>query len=415
MKTKVFILFCMIVFSCNIFAYTKQDIIDYAASQEVCDSKTSAIFNTYRNTFTRLVRQKKLTEKQCNQIMNYLTNSVGILNKKGVCSLSDLSKLTSSERNTIYSSLSAGANMIINAPTEGFEENSNTTIDNNRNETTNPNDNSGIKETEGTSGININKTDGTIDIYENGILLDKIEINKEKLTYTGPSVINIYIVCLIGIFVVTIIIYVFIYNKHTRRLRFVKNILISSQIMSFAIAIGVILVKPKMQTIGNVVEMFNLKKVDEHKEIVVTQDKEIIYPSYGYKYGTLSCINIGVKVDVAFGDSTEILNDAAGTASWSSLPTEGKNIIISGHNSKDMFENLEKIELGDEVVLDTDYAKCVYKVYDTKVVKDTDVDEVKLSQDNETLVLYTCYPFSQYIYSDKRFIVYSELKSVEWK
>ena len=124
MKTKVLVVFCFIIFCCNIFAYTKQDIIDYAATQDVCDAKTSAVFNTYRNTFTRLVRQKSLTEKQCNQIMSYLFNSVGILNSKGVCKLSDLDKLTSSERNTIYSSLTAGANIIINAPTEGFEDNS---------------------------------------------------------------------------------------------------------------------------------------------------------------------------------------------------------------------------------------------------------------------------------------------------
>lgn len=410
MKTKVFILFCLLVLSCNVFAYTKQDIIDYAASQEVCDSKTSAIFNTYRNTFTRLIRQKKLTEEQCNQIMKYLTNSVGILNNKGVCKLSDLNKLTSTERNTIYSNLSAGANMIIKAPTEGFEESSNTTENNNND---NMEDNSNKQE--GTSGININKTDGTIDIYESGVLIDKVEINEQKLTYTGPSITNIFIVCLISVFFISLVTYIVIYNKHTRRLRFVKNILMSFQIMSLVIVVGIIVVKPQIYTIANVVEMFNLKTTDSQKEIVVTQDKNIIYPSYGYVYGSLSCDKLKINVDVAFGDSSDILKDYAGTASWSSLPTEGENIVISGHNSKEMLANLENIQIGDELTLDTEYAKCTYKVYEIKVIKDTDVDEVKISKNNETLVVYTCFPFSQYIYSDERFVVYSELQSTEWK
>lgn len=410
MKTKVFILFCVFVFSFNIFAYTKQDIIDYAASQEVCDSKTSAIFNTYRNTFTRLIRQKKLTDEQCNQIMKYLINSVGILNNKGVCKLSDLNKLTTSERNTVYNNLSTGANIIIKAPTEGFEE-SNNIPENSKNENTEIN----FDKQEGTSGININKTDGTIDIYENGMLIDKVELNQQKLTYTGPSMTNIYIICLLFVFLISLVTYIVLYKKHTRRLRFIKNILMSLQLMSFVIVIGIIVVKPQINTIGNVVEMFNLKTTGNHKEIVVTQDKNIIYPSYGYVYGKLSCDRLNVNVDVAFGDSAEILNNYAGTASWSNLPTEGKNIVISAHNSKDMFANIENITLGDELILDTDYAKCTYKVYDTKVINDTDIDEVKISKDMETLVIYTCFPFSQYIYSNERFVVYSELKSVEWK
>jgi len=410
MKTKVVILFCLFVISCRVFAYTKQDIIDYAASQEVCDSKTSAIFNTYRNTFTRLIKQKKLTEEQCNQIMNYLTNSVGILNKKGVCKLSDLNKLTTTERNTVYNNLSTGANIIIKAPTEGFEE-SNDTSGNSKNENTETN----FDKQEGTSGININKTDGTIDIYENGILLDKVELTEQKLTYTGPSMTNIYIICLLFVFLISLATYIILYKKHSRQLRFVKNILMSFQIMSFVIVIGIVVVKPQINTIGNVIEMFNLKTTDNQKEIVVTQDKNIIYPSYGYVYGSLSCDKLNVNVDVAFGDSSDILKKYAGTASWSSLPTEGKNIVISAHNSKEMFGNIENIKLGDELILDTEYAKCIYKVYDTQVIKDTDVDKVKVSKGEETLVIYTCFPFSQYIYSNERFVVYSELKSIEWK
>ena len=59
--------------------------------------------------------------------------------------------------------------------------------------------------------------------------------------------------------------------------------------------------------------------------------------------------------------------------------------------------------------------KCVYKVYDTNIIKDTEIEKVKINEDEETLVIYTCYPFSSYIYSDERFVVYTKLQSSEWK
>lgn len=406
MKTKVLILCVLCFLSINIFAATKQDIIDFAKSQDVCDSKTSAIFNSYRNTFTRLVRQKALTNTQCEQIMTYLKDSVGILNSKGICSLSDLNKLTTAERDTIYYSLTSGANIIINAPTEGFEADNNTK---------NENGNTDSNVVEGTSGININKTDGTIDVYENGILIDKIQNEQQKLTYTGPNKMNIVIICAAILFIISLAIFLSIYKKHTSNLRCIKNILISVEMMSALTIVFAFIIRPRVNTLDNVVEMLNLKPTENVKSLTVTQDKTIIYPSYGYVYGKLYSEDLGIEVDIAFGDSSDILSKSAGTASWSSLPTEGKNIIISAHNSTEMFAGLENVSENDVIVLDTTYAKCVYKVYDTQIVLDTDVDKVDIKSDVETLVLYTCYPFSEYIYSDKRFVVYSKLESIEWK
>ena len=408
----------MMIITCSLFIYsdvegaTKNDIVSYVNSQQVGDSSTSVLFNSYKTTFTRLIKQKKLDSADCDKILEYLRNSIGVLKNKGVDKLSDMKKLTDAEKDSIYANLTAGSKIITDAPIEGWDASTSVKAEK-----------SGKKEVEDkktknvSTNILINSVDGTMDIYENGILIDKVSINQNKLTYTGPSKLISYTLPITIItFLASVIPFVYMYNKKGSKEMVIKNILMSIMICSLSASIVVIVFSDKIDTVVSTVNMLSVKQVDKEKKIVLNADKKITsYPSYGAKYASLLIDNMDINLDVRFGDSTTILNDGIGHTTWSTFPTEGGAIVYSGHNKGGMLYNIKDIKIGQKIIIDTSYAKCTYVVKKTDVINDTSVDKLSQIDNNETLILYTCYPFSNYIYGNKRFVVYSVLENVEWK
>ncbi len=434
MKTKVKITIFLIligisaVLCTNTFAASKNDIIGYVNSQSVCGD--TALFNTYKTTFTRLLKQKKLTGDELNTIYSYLQNSVGVLNSKGVCKIADLGKLTSNEKNSVYNNLTTAAGIITSAPMLQFGEqdgeevdNNTTTTDNNvnNNSDTNINNNNiGSTNTSGSSEgtkVTINTQDNTMDIYENGVLVDKVSMSTQKMTYTGVNVIHVLIVVVsILLFVFALAIYILLSKKHTAKTRFIKNMLMSLMICSGIVGLSVSIFGNKMESLKSMIDLISISSSEQEIKVELNEDKSIKkYPSYGSNYATLKIEELGIQNNVYFGDITSILSVGIGHSTWSDMPTEGGTVVYSGHNREDMLNNLKDIAIGDEIIIDTSYATCVYKVSKTDILKDTQTDKLTKIKDKETLILYTCYPFDTYVYTNKRFVVYSVLKEIKWK
>lgn len=425
---RIFLIILMIVtFSKVSYGATKQDIINYVNAQHVCGD--SSLFNTYKSTFTRLLKQKSLTESELNTIYSYLRNAVGILNSKGVCKISDLGKLTEYERNSVYSSLSAGAGIITNAPSidvsEGVtntDKDSNKAEDNTNNNTDSndgSNDNTNINAPENSSTkVTINTKDNTMDIYENGILIDKVNLSTPKMTYTGPdqSYILIYI-STFSIFILSALVYYIKHKEHNAKLRAVKNVLNSLMICSFFAFTITFAFGDKLEEIKSMVSLMSFESNDDNElSVEINADKTIKrYPSYGFNYGTLEIADLNISNNIYFGDTDNILSLGIGHTTSSDMPTEGGVVIYSGHNNNRRLNNLKNIKEGMEIVVDTTYAKCTYVMKYSKILKDTEFSKLTSVDNKETLILYTCYPFDTYIYSNQRFVVYSTLKEIIWK
>ena len=412
MKNKVKILLMLIGISVacctNTFAVSKEDIIGYVNSQSVCGDV--GLFNRYKTTFTRLLKQKSLTEAELNTIYSYLQNSVGILNSKGVCKISDLNKLTTAEKNSVYGSLTAGAGIITNAPMKELGEGTSANINNNNTQSDTSNNKEGTK-------VTINTQDGTMDIYENGILVDKVSMSSEKMTYTGVNLTHVLIVvaCLL-VFIFALILFLLLAKKHTAKTRFIKNMLVSIMICSSLVGVSITVFGNKIESLFAMVDLVSVKGNDEEIKVELDENKTINkYPSYGAKYATLKIPNVNIENDVYFGDSTDILSLGIGHSSWSHMPTEGDVIVYSGHNREDKLDGLKNINIKEKIIVETDYATCTYQVVKTEILKDTRIDKLTKVDDNETLILYTCYPFDTYVYTDERFVVYSVLKEIKWK
>lgn len=133
---------------------------------------------------------------------------------------------------------------------------------------------------------------------------------------------------------------------------------------------------------------------------------EIQVPEPNTRYGTISCERIALSAPLYYGDSDEVLQDGAGQYTNNTLPGMGKPLLISGHDVT-YFEPLEEVKIGDIIQIATDYGTFQYSVASKKILNKSDPLAFDLEQDEEQLILYTCYPFGQLVGErEKRFFVY---------
>ena len=134
------------------------------------------------------------------------------------------------------------------------------------------------------------------------------------------------------------------------------------------------------------------------------------YPEYGTQYATIEIPKIGIELPVYYGDTLEILKKGVGHSSGSYFPGEGGSIIYMGHNSKKVFRRFGELQIGNEIKVTTSYGDYTYKIYDMKLIKETETDKLPIQKEKEILMIYTCYPFNNIGYTTQRYVVYAELE-----
>ena len=137
------------------------------------------------------------------------------------------------------------------------------------------------------------------------------------------------------------------------------------------------------------------------------------YPEFGSKYGTILLPSLGLELDFYFGDSLSVLRNGVGQSGGGYFPGEGGSIICMGHNYSGILKTLPNIKNGDNIILDLNYGKFTYEVYDAKIVYYTDVDALPIQRDEEKLMLYTCYPTDGFGHAVDRYVVYANLVEEE--
>ena len=148
---------------------------------------------------------------------------------------------------------------------------------------------------------------------------------------------------------------------------------------------------------------------EEVKPIEISEKTIKNYPEYGTKYATIEIPKIDVDLPVYFGDTLEVLKKGVGHSSGSYFPGEGGSIVYAGHNAKKTFRRLGELQIGDEIIVKATYGTYTYKVYDMKLIKETDIQELPIQRNKEILMIYTCYPFNNIGYATQRYVVYAEL------
>lgn len=167
--------------------------------------------------------------------------------------------------------------------------------------------------------------------------------------------------------------------------------------------------------ISEAIALVNTISVDKSKNSIVetTIDLEnmklINYPKYGSRYGRMIIESIDVNLPLYFGDTLSILKNGIGHSSGSYFPGEGGSILCAGHNYRGYIRDLYKTKNGDIITIETSYGTFNYEIYDSKIIKETDLDAVPIQKEKEILMLYTCHPLDAIGHPTERRVVYANL------
>jgi sortase A len=122
--------------------------------------------------------------------------------------------------------------------------------------------------------------------------------------------------------------------------------------------------------------------------------------------GRLQIPKLDVSSVILEGVGPQTLRVALGHVPGTSLPGQPGNVVIAGHRDT-FFRPLRKMEVCDELSIETTARTYYYQVRSFEIVDPHNVNPLRLHNKNE-LTLITCYPFYYVGPAPKRFIVHAE-------
>lgn len=198
-------------------------------------------------------------------------------------------------------------------------------------------------------------------------------------------------------------------GKRFRTSEITKDIVISFFFGMFFIFIVLLLFEDEINTSFSLVNIITIKESQDEDKLVLWNEEENKieeYPTYGTSYGTLKIPDLSIEKALYHGDTNAVLAKGLGHYAGSYFPGEGGTILVAGHNTRGFLRTLPNIKVGSYVVIETNYGTFNYEVYDTKVLKATELEEIEIKKDEEELILYTCYPVT-IGHPTTRFVVYA--------
>jgi len=389
-KLVLVVLFSSFIFVTEVNAYTKEDILNLTKEVKICDSETKSLFQGVEASYTRLLNTRNISQDNLDLIYNNIKTVINILNKNNLCNMNDEDKLGKELKDKLYKLFDETNNIILSSPTINQ---TNEEIKND--ETTNGTIKEDVKVE---TNIITDSTTNEIKIYEDGVLTNVIKLDS-KLNYVGLNkIVIISISILISLLIIFGILKFFIKN----------NILITALIYISILLLPIIVIyKDEISKVLDYISLMKIKENDTTKDLVYKNEKIVVYPSYGNKYGVIKIKN--QEEDLYFGDSEKTLKKGVGQSNSSHLPGEGKTTILSGHNTG-VFKTLSNLKKKDTVLIETVYGSFKYEVKKIEIVKDTETDILDSDYD---LIMYTCYP-NESLYGNKRIVVMANLIESVW-
>jgi sortase A len=132
----------------------------------------------------------------------------------------------------------------------------------------------------------------------------------------------------------------------------------------------------------------------------------------GHAIGTIRMPTLDRRYAIVEGTDTESLRKGPGHYPDTSFPGEGGTVAIAGHRTTygAPFNEVDKLNRGDEIVLDMPYGKFTYEFEKQEIVDPSQTSVTNPVPGAERLVLSACHP----LYSaSQRIIVFARLRAAE--
>lgn len=121
--------------------------------------------------------------------------------------------------------------------------------------------------------------------------------------------------------------------------------------------------------------------------------------------GLLEIPKIGAKLPIIEGTDEEMLDKGVGHYSSGVFPSDGEQILLSGHRDT-VFRKFADLKIGDRFIVDMPYGTFEYEMKSSKIVDKDDTSVIR-SMGKEVLVLSTCYPFHYVGPAPDRYVIYA--------
>lgn|SRR5262245_37476616 len=130
-------------------------------------------------------------------------------------------------------------------------------------------------------------------------------------------------------------------------------------------------------------------------------------PERGTVIGRIDIPSLQISTPVLEGTDDETLRRGSGHIEDTPFPGEPGNIGIAGHRDT-IFRPLERVKIGDELLLTTAGRVYRYRIVKTSIVMPEEVSVLDPTE-RPALTLVTCYPFWFVGHAPRRFIVSASL------
>ena len=154
----------------------------------------------------------------------------------------------------------------------------------------------------------------------------------------------------------------------------------------------------------------NFDEIPAHLRAYVQSVTPLPIPTRGPGQPTRIVIPaLGVDANVVPGTDWEQLKKGVGHQPHTASPGERGNLVLAGHNDVfgEIFRDLDKLKVGDEIMVYSVDRAFRYVVTETRIVEPTQV-EVMDPTSEPTATLISCYP---YLVDTKRIVVFAALQS----
>jgi sortase A len=153
------------------------------------------------------------------------------------------------------------------------------------------------------------------------------------------------------------------------------------------------------------------KALEEAKEVVNTfKINDTTTNSVFYRYtqgdvvGILNIPKLNKKLPIIEGTEEAELEKGVGHYSDTKLPGQKDRIFLAGHRDT-VFKRMGEIEIGDTLSIQMESGTYQYKVFETIIVKESDLSVLQPTSPDEVLTLSTCYPFEYLSSTEERYII----------
>ncbi|MDR9852066.1 class D sortase [Paenibacillus sp. VCA1] len=133
--------------------------------------------------------------------------------------------------------------------------------------------------------------------------------------------------------------------------------------------------------------------------------RQQFHPADNDVIGLLEIPKIKAELPIIEGTDEEMLEKGVGHYSGTVFPSDGEQILLSGHRDT-VFRKFGELGIGDRFIVKMPYGSFEYEIASTKIVDKNDTSVIR-PMGEEVLVVSTCYPFRYVGAAPDRYVVYA--------